>query len=73
MKKYYEQKTYDQHRSGEEGTKIEYSYNPKFFYKETYGGHRYTRAVLSDVFNSGACSYRIEVLVRREKQVKSTV
>ena len=73
MKKYYEQKTYDQHRSGEEGTKIEYSYNPKFFYKETDGGHRYTRAVLSDVFNSGACSYRIEVLVRREKQVKSTV
>ena len=73
MKKYYEHKTLEQHRSGEEGTKIEYSYNPKFFYKETYGGHRYTRAVLSDVFNSGACSYRIEVLVRREKQVKSTV
>ena len=73
MKKYYEQKTYDQHRSGEEGTKIEYSYNPKFFYKETYNGIRYTFAVLSDVFNSGACSYRIEVLVRREKQVKSTV
>ena len=73
MKKYYEHKTLEQHKSGEEGTKIEYNFNPKFFYKETYNGIRRTFAVLSDVFNSGACSYRIEVLVRREKQVKSTV
>ena len=77
MKKYYQYKTYEQHRSGEEGAKIEYDYNPKFFYKETdvLGKDiiRYTFAVLSDVFNSGACSYRIEVLVRKEKQVKSTV
>lgn len=73
MKKYYEHKTLEQHKSGEEGTKIEYSFNPKFFYKETYNGIRRTFAVLSDVFNSGACSYRIEVLVGIEKLVDCKV
>lgn len=73
MKKYYQYKTYAQHKSGEEGVKIEYDYNPKFFYKQTYDGIRYTYAVLSDVFNSGSCSYRIEVLTAKERLVDSEV